>query len=266
MSELRNHTVTTGAEGAAVIATRRASSRVEHTASRNGAKSARAVVPTPNASPSAADTVDLHNEGHDEPGMRRFGLTRVEREILAMVAQGLTNLEIALRRDIVEGTVKVHLNHIFTKLNVRGRCEAMAVYHRFSQFDPDEMRRAESGNMDMKWLLASMTHERHPKGTVLFRYGQRGDRIFYLQNGKVRLVEIRKDMGPGDLFGEIGMFAPDHKRTCTALCGTEVDLFSLSFDEVRRCYFLNPQFAFHVMHLITNRLLADRERGRDCIS
>lgn len=204
--------------------------------------------------------------GVEEIGIRHFGLTRVEREIMAMVAQGLTNLEIALRRDIVEGTVKVHLNHIFTKLSVRSRCEAMAVYHRYCQFDPEEVRRAESGALDMKWLLATMTHEYHAKGTVLFRRGQRGDRIYYLQHGTVRLVEIQTNMAPGDLFGEIGMFAPDHKRTCTALCSSDVDLFSLSFDEVRRCYFLNPQFAFHVMHLITTRLLADRERSRTSIS
>lgn len=200
-----------------------------------------------------------------DTGIRDFGLTKVEREVLSLAAQGLTNLEISLRRGGVEGTVKVHMNHIFSKLNVRSRCEAIAVYLQSHNVDPEELRRAQSGDMDMKWLLATMTHEHHLKGTVLFRRGQQGDKIYYLQNGTVRLQEIEVDMRQRDLFGEIGVFAPEHKRTCTAVCATDVDLFTLSFDEVRRCYFLNPQFAFYVMYLITRRLMADRERYQDSI-
>lgn len=213
----------------------------------------------------ARDDGTARKPAFSDVGMRDFGLTKVEREVLSLAAQGLTNLEISLRRGGVEGTVKVHMNHIFNKLNVRSRCEAIAVYLQTHNVDPEELRRAQSGDMDMKWLLSTMTHEHHLKGTVLFRRGQQGDRIYYLQNGIVRLKEIEVDMHPRDLFGEIGVFAPEHKRTCTAVCSTDVDLFSLSFDEVRRCYFLNPQFAFYVMYLITQRLMADRERFQDSI-
>jgi two-component system, NarL family, nitrate/nitrite response regulator NarL len=197
-----------------------------------------------------------------DASVKDYGLTQVEAEVLALTAQGLSNYEVAQRRGSSEGTVKVHMNRIFTKLKVRSRCEAIAFYLQLNNVDPEELRRAQAGHMDMKWLLSTMTHERHPKGTVLFRSGDVGDKIYYLQRGIVALKEIGVDMEPHALFGEIGVFAPEHRRTCTALCKTHVDLFTLTFEEVRRCYFLNPQFAFYVMYLVTQRLMADRDRVR----
>jgi LuxR family maltose regulon positive regulatory protein len=57
-------------------------------------------------------------------------LSRREREILQLVADGLSNKEIAGKLFISEVTVKVHLRHIYEKLGVRNRMEAAlyAVY------------------------------------------------------------------------------------------------------------------------------------------
>lgn len=60
-------------------------------------------------------------------------LTPREREILQLLALGKSNKEIGSSFDITEGTVKVHVNHILTKLGATGRVEAirMAVKHGF---------------------------------------------------------------------------------------------------------------------------------------
>jgi DNA-binding NarL/FixJ family response regulator len=50
-----------------------------------------------------------------------------EREILALVAEGATNREIADRLFLAESTVKSHLSTAFTKLGVRSRAEAAAL-------------------------------------------------------------------------------------------------------------------------------------------
>jgi DNA-binding NarL/FixJ family response regulator len=57
-------------------------------------------------------------------------LTDREREVLAAVAEGLTNKEIGLRLFISERTVGVHVGHIFDKLQVRTRVQASRVYLR----------------------------------------------------------------------------------------------------------------------------------------
>jgi DNA-binding CsgD family transcriptional regulator len=51
-----------------------------------------------------------------------------EKEVLALVAEGCTNGEIAVRLSIAHGTVRVHLYHIFKKLRVRRRTEAAVKY------------------------------------------------------------------------------------------------------------------------------------------
>jgi DNA-binding NarL/FixJ family response regulator len=52
-------------------------------------------------------------------------LTGREREVLELIATGLTNDEIAERLVLGAGTVKTHVNHIFLKLEVRNRAEAV---------------------------------------------------------------------------------------------------------------------------------------------
>ncbi len=58
------------------------------------------------------------------------GLTTREAEILMLLAEGLSNKEIAQKTNITAGTVRNHLEHIFKKLHVRCRTEAAAKYFR----------------------------------------------------------------------------------------------------------------------------------------
>lgn len=58
------------------------------------------------------------------------GLTERESEILVLLAEGLSNKEIAQKANISAGTVRIHLGHIFKKLHVRCRTEAAAMYFR----------------------------------------------------------------------------------------------------------------------------------------
>lgn len=55
----------------------------------------------------------------------RIGLTPRELEVLRLVADGLSNAQVALRIGRTEGTVKVHLKNILQKLDVHDRTEAV---------------------------------------------------------------------------------------------------------------------------------------------
>jgi DNA-binding NarL/FixJ family response regulator len=55
-------------------------------------------------------------------------LTAREREILDLLSQGLSNKEIGARLDLSQFTVRNHLAHVFEKLHVRCRTEAVMAY------------------------------------------------------------------------------------------------------------------------------------------
>jgi DNA-binding NarL/FixJ family response regulator len=56
-------------------------------------------------------------------------LTPREREVMDLVAQGLSNKHIGLRLDLQEKTVKHHMTQILTKLGVTNRTEAALRWH-----------------------------------------------------------------------------------------------------------------------------------------
>jgi DNA-binding CsgD family transcriptional regulator len=62
-------------------------------------------------------------------------LTGREREVLALVAEGMTNREIGKRLFISEKTASVHLSNLMAKLNVSSRTEAVTVAHRRGVLD-----------------------------------------------------------------------------------------------------------------------------------
>ncbi|RRH87870.1 DNA-binding response regulator [Mesorhizobium tamadayense] len=55
-------------------------------------------------------------------------LTPRERELLAVLADGWTNLQIATRTGISENTVKYHLKNLYDKLGVRNRAMAVGLF------------------------------------------------------------------------------------------------------------------------------------------
>jgi DNA-binding CsgD family transcriptional regulator/tetratricopeptide (TPR) repeat protein len=62
--------------------------------------------------------------------VEELGLTRREAEVLALVARGLTNREIAAALVISVKTAGVHVSHILRKLDAPNRLEAAAIAHR----------------------------------------------------------------------------------------------------------------------------------------
>ncbi len=65
--------------------------------------------------------------GNTRPPIEAFPLSDREREVLRLMAQGLTNRQIAQHLAIHYSTVKFHVSSILAKLNVSSRTEAVAL-------------------------------------------------------------------------------------------------------------------------------------------
>ena len=72
----------------------------------------------------------------DGPEELPDGLTPREAEVLALIAEGLTNTEIADRLVVSAATVKSHVNHIFAKAGVRDRAQAVVYAYEHGLAEP----------------------------------------------------------------------------------------------------------------------------------
>jgi len=88
-----------------------------------------AAAPPPDTSPGTAGQPE-HSQPPVEGKTLPDGLTQREAEILALIAQGLTNPEIAARLFLSNHTVKTHINRIFAKTGSRDRAAAIGYAHR----------------------------------------------------------------------------------------------------------------------------------------
>jgi CRP/FNR family cyclic AMP-dependent transcriptional regulator len=128
-----------------------------------------------------------------------------------------------------------------------------------------DVETAETDAPVSEWLLPQMSLRRVAAGQVLFYKGDVAHEMFYVHKGQVHIRELEVDLGPGTLFGEIGIFAADSRRTQSAVCGENCELYTLTQSEALRLYYQNPKLGFHLMRLIVARLMNDsaRLRGAD---
>ncbi|MEV4166532.1 response regulator transcription factor [Nonomuraea dietziae] len=70
------------------------------------------------------------------PGPRMNALTEREREVMELVAQGLSNDEIAARLVLSPATAKTHVSRIMTKLDVRDRAQLVVLAYEAGVITP----------------------------------------------------------------------------------------------------------------------------------
>ena len=74
----------------------------------------------------ATEIARLDGYGADAAAKRAHGLTARERQVLALVATGMTNKAIAAGLSLSERTIDRHVSNIFGKLDVPSRAAATA--------------------------------------------------------------------------------------------------------------------------------------------
>jgi hypothetical protein len=112
------------------------------------------------------------------------------------------------------------------------------------------------------WLLPYMEPLALPRDTVVFHKDAASDAMYFVSHGRVRFEELGIEMGKGALFGEIGVFSHDKRRTATAKVMEDSSILRISAAKVRELYYQNPDFGFFIVGLITRRLMEDAEAGK----
>ena len=87
------------------------------------------------------------------------------------------------------------------------------------------------------------------------RKGDKAESLYYLVEGQMEVVEVKKKVEPETILGEIGAFAPDQKRTATVVCTSDCEVYELSASKAKELYFQDPGFGFAVLQLIIARLM-----------
>lgn len=121
-------------------------------------------------------------------------------------------------------------------------------------------------------LRASMESISLGKGQVLFREGERGDRLFVVTDGKVKLGHTAPDgresllavLGPSELFGELSLFDPG-PRTATATALTDASLMALGHSALRPWLTGRPEVAEALLGALAQRLRRTNEQMADLV-
>ncbi len=123
-----------------------------------------------------------------------------------------------------------------------------------------QVKTASQGDLSMDWLKPFMTKRNHFKGDVLFRKGDQAGEMLFTVSGKFRVIEFGVDLPPGQIVGEMGLLAPDNKRTASVECLEDGQVLTISYDKVRELYFQNPAFGFYFLRLTSQRLMQNVAR------
>jgi CRP-like cAMP-binding protein len=119
---------------------------------------------------------------------------------------------------------------------------------------------ASRSDLDMSWLRPFMTSRRVQSNEVLFHKDDVADSMYLVVSGRFRLTETGMEVSPGTVVGELGMLAPERRRTLSLECEQEGEILSLSYERFEQIYFQNPAFGLSFLKLASGRLFQNIAR------
>lgn len=126
-----------------------------------------------------------------------------------------------------------------------------------------DVKIASTDRYSFELLIPYMQKEIFQEGEVIFKKGDLSDKVYYIQEGRVKLPEVKKNLTAGDLFGEIGVLSHEQNRTSSAVCETKVIAQTLSQEQFKVLFYQNPAFGFYMMQTVIGRLLENVETLRE---
>jgi CRP/FNR family transcriptional regulator, cyclic AMP receptor protein len=121
----------------------------------------------------------------------------------------------------------------------------------------NEASRAET----FEYLIPYMTSEQHRNGSTVFAKGDRADKLYFIEQGRIFFPELGRGLSTGGLFGEVGLFAPQGVRSASAVCEGDCRLYAITRDKVLELYYQDPGFGFFLIRMVS-ALVQEDDRQR----
>jgi len=130
----------------------------------------------------------------------------------------------------------------------------------------NEIRRSCANVMNQDFDYSALEEKGHvltlPPGVVLYRKGDQAYDAYVLLSGEILFEEQNIRVRPVSLFGEMGMFTEDARRTLTAVTVTEATILQTGYADFLELASQDPRFSFYLMHLMVKRMMRNIEANR----
>ena len=120
---------------------------------------------------------------------------------------------------------------------------------------------AAATDLSPTWLQPFMRAKHVKAGETIFKKGEHADLLYMIVSGEVRLPEIDQRLSAGDLFGEIGLFSLQRRRTQTAMAVTDVQLLCISDGALKKLCERNPGLSLYFLRLTATRMTQNAARA-----
>jgi CRP/FNR family cyclic AMP-dependent transcriptional regulator len=127
----------------------------------------------------------------------------------------------------------------------------------------EAVRAASAGEFDFEWLRPYMKPLRVSSGLTLYRKGDLAEDAFVIVRGAIFLPEPGVTLEVGALFGEMGLFTDENRRTASAVAVGDVELLCVRYSDLLQLAAQNPQFGFYLMRLMVRRMQHNVELARE---
>jgi serine phosphatase RsbU (regulator of sigma subunit) len=119
--------------------------------------------------------------------------------------------------------------------------------------------------------IASLAEDLHilevVAGEILFREGERGDRLLIILNGELEIIQSQgtpdeRSLGrrsEGELIGEISLLEPDGARTASVRVFSDARLLELTRANFDRLLHHSPSVAIEIIRVLSSRLQSSNE-------
>jgi CRP/FNR family cyclic AMP-dependent transcriptional regulator len=116
------------------------------------------------------------------------------------------------------------------------------------------IRRAAEQPAEASTLVPFMKRMPVAEGQVLFHRNDPAETLYFLSQGRVLLPELGKELGAGELFGEVALFSNSGRRTTSAICREAGEIMVIERARIIELCQRDASFGYYLTKLIANRM------------